>query len=185
MAAPWISRLHEDVGVPVRTGRGAAWRQLVATPAASQTAGDELIVPGQRIGKWTLAMSVEAIVKVLGEPSLLFEGLPDWMVKTQPGVLAYDWRGSFSLGLVSRDDRTILALYASGTNKYKAATGVKIGAPLGSVESAYGNPTATVLAPYGSLVIYDRLGLAARYWNRSIGVIAVFRPGNAKRIWKF
>ena len=50
---------------------------LLASSAASQTPDDNLIVPGQRIGKWTLAMSVEAIVKVLGEPPFLMEGLSE------------------------------------------------------------------------------------------------------------
>ena len=159
---------------------------LLAPSVTSQTPDDNLIVPGRRIGKWTLAMSVEAIVKTLGDPPLLLEGLrTDWGIETQPGVLAYDWRGPLGLGLATRDDRTVLVLYTSGTLRYRTTTGVKYGTPLGSVESAYGKPTATILATHGSLVIYDRLGLAARYRNRSVTVLAVFRPGSAQRIWKF
>jgi len=157
---------------------------LLASSAASQTPDDNLIVPGQRIGKWTLAMSVEAIVKVLGEPPFLMEGLSGG-VPTQPGVLAYDWRGPFGLGLGTKNDRTVLVLYTSGTLKYKTAKGVKYGAPLGSVESAYGKPTATLLAAQGSLDIYDRLGLAVRYHRGKVEIIAVFLPGTAQRIWKF
>jgi hypothetical protein len=129
-------------------------------------------------------MSVEAFVKALGEPPLLLEGL-DWGVKTQPGVMAYDWRGSLGLGSRTRDDKTILVLYTSGTLRYRTTTGMKYGVPEGSVEAAYGEPTATVLAAFGSLVIYNRLGLAALYRHRSVRVIAVFRPGSAQRIWTF
>ena len=93
--------------------------------------------------------------------------------------------GSRLRGLATRDDRTILFLYTSSSLAYKTAKGVKYGGPLGSVEAAYGEPTATFLAPHGSTVMYERLGLAVRYWDRRIAVIAVFRPKNARRIWKF
>jgi len=157
----------------------------LAVPGFAQAPDDRLIVPGQRIGKWTVAMTVEAIVRKLGEPPLLQEGLPIIGIQTQPGVLAYDWRGPSALGLATRDDRTVLILYTSGSLTYKTATGLKYGAPLGSVESAYGEPTATILVTGGSTVIYERLGLAVRYGVRSVGLIAVFRPGSARRIWKF
>ena len=153
-------------------------------PADSRPSDDSLIVPGVRIGKATLAMTVPTLVTTLGEPITHFEGLPHFGVESQPGVLALDWTGPVGLGLATRDDRTVLALYTCGAPRYRTATGVKYGSALGSVESAYGKPTATIPLVIGPAIIYNSVGLAVRYF-RWVECIVVFRPGSARQIWKF
>lgn len=161
---------------------------LLVRPAFSQVPDDRLIDPGVRIGKATLAMHVDALVAMLGPTTTWFEGFPHFRVKTQPGVLALDWIGPLGLGLATRDDREALAIYTCGTSRYQTAKGVRHGATPALVESANGKPTATFYSsPIAVTVIYDNLGLAVVPYRSTqrIECIAVFRPGSARRIWKF
>ncbi len=157
---------------------------LLPLPADSQPSDDRIIVPGARIGKATLAMTVDALVGMLGPPTTVFEGFRHFGVKSQPGVLALDWTGPLGLGVATKDDRTVLVLYSCGAPRYETAKGVKHGAARASVESAYGRPTATIQTGIGTTVIYESLGLAV--WSyQSVECIAVFRPGTARRAWRF
>jgi len=164
---------------------------LVAAPASSQPPADTLIVPGVRIGKATLTMTVDALITMLGEPKTWYEGFPGIRARTQPGVLVFDWIGTHGLRVATRDDREALAITTCGTQKYQTATGLKYNAPWASLERAYGKPTVAIVIGPHRLAIFDHLGLAvtlgfssssSREW---VECITVFRPENARRIWKF
>jgi len=48
---------------------------LLAPPAVSQVPDDKLIVPGQRIGKWTLEMTIDTVLQMNG-PRNIPRGIP-------------------------------------------------------------------------------------------------------------
>lgn len=164
---------------------------FLTTPAISQPPADTLIVPGVRIGRATLTMTVDALITMLGEPKTWYEGFPGIRARTQPGVLVLDWIGTHGLRLATRDDREALAISTCGTQKYQTAKGLKYNAPRASLERAYGKPTVAIVIGPHRLAIYDHLGLAvtlgfssssSREW---VECITVFRPENARGIWKF
>lgn len=151
---------------------------FAASHAASQVPNDKAIVPGQRIGKWTLQMSMAELVQMNGPASIRPAGFGD----NAPGALIHEWN---HLGLwastLGRTER-IAYLIAVDTT-YKTAKGVTVDASPEAVEAAYGKPTA-ISTPLGSGLqrwIYDDLGLFFVIRNN----IGVFQPGMAKQLWRY
>lgn len=153
---------------------------LTATQAASQVPDDKLIVPGQRIGKWTLDMTMAELVQMNGPP----ESTP-WTAggaDLADGIWRHTWYPhalrAFAQGPT---EQRIVALVAMST-AYKTTKGVGPATSQKSVEAAYGKPTAvTMVSAAEPRWIYDKIGLFAIIG----GNVGVFRPGTAKTIWKF
>lgn len=172
---------------------------LLVQPAASQVPDDKLIVPGQRIGKWTLGMTVGDLLKMNGERQGIsykpLQRLPHTDM-VSPDVWEHHWDrldGFYAL-TVGRDSQRVIVLAIEGT-KYKTANAI---GPIESsqigIEAAYGKPTAVTVADQSVLtVIFNEIGLAAWVtrpeWKTfppgTIYTMLVFRPGTAKSIWKY
>lgn len=150
----------------------------LAPSAVSQVPDDKLIVPGQRIGKWTLEMTMAELVQMNGRAG----SFPGTASDFAPGTWLHDWTG---LGLrastLGRNEQRIASLIALDTT-YKAAKGLSVDASQEAVEAAYGKPTAiTSLGDDLRRWIYDDLGLFF-----VIGAtIGVFRPGTAKQLYRY
>lgn len=153
---------------------------LTATQATSQIADDKLIVPGFRIGKWTLDMTMAKLVQMNGPA----QSTP-WTAggaDLKDGIWRHTW-GHLSLRAFTqgRTEQRIVALVAMDVT-YKTAKSVGPGASKESVEAAYGKPTAVTM-PFATEPrwIYDEIGLFVIIESN----VGVFRPGMAKTIWKF
>jgi hypothetical protein len=172
----------------------AAWVVLLlvvlAVPGFAQAPDDKLIVPGQRIGKWTLAMTVDDLVRmngprnpgrVLGTTSPIQRargsGPTDWT----EDVWFHSWENhSFFAGALGESGQQVVFI-ASVAHDSRTAQGIIMGTLRQGIEAAYGKPTAATQWR----VIYDDIGLAVRLIGDSSSVFLVFRPGTAKQVWTF
>jgi len=165
---------------------------LIAAPAFSQGADDGFIVPGQRIGNWTLDMTVDDLLRMNGPRKAIGTVFGSWetvvrmqyrdVVSADFWIHRWDHLGLRALTLGPENQR----IWSLGTFEavYRTVRGVRRGATRGAVEGAYGKPTAITQPRAGYLhLIYDQLGLAGRISNERVDWIIVFRPGTAKERW--
>lgn len=171
---------------------------ILAPPAISQVPDDNLIVPGQRIGRMRLDSSIDGFVQLLGNPSLV-TGNPSAIElggsDALPAVLYY-WRNAPLVPHVvaTRDRVKVEYIFLSlepASRSYKTEQGITIGATRGDLERVYGQPTARTVIPYilgappRERWIYDRMGLFLVVFGEDVVSIGVFRPGEARNNWKF
>lgn len=162
---------------------------LAVGPAASQTPDDKLIVPGVRIGKWTLEMTIDDLVRMNGPARFAF-----FTKGRAPEADAirefseYDWN---SLGIAAITfDRHRTELLAAGVGAalqpHKTDKGIGFRSSRAEVRKAYGTPTAETTPQEGQAnLIYDEMGVAFRVFNGGrVRIIYVFRPGTARRFWQ-
>ena len=161
---------------------------LLAVPAASQVPDDLLIVPGVRIGKWTLEMSIDDLVQMNG-PAFIAR------LESQEFVSAFQrhvWTTFVPehLEAVSRDGKKVVWLSVGGV-KFKTDKGIGFQSRRSAVETAYGKPTAEIdFFRVLRRMIYDSIGLRLTILlGTSLGdpvvEVLVFGPGTAKSIWRF
>jgi hypothetical protein len=155
---------------------------LGAPPAMSQVPDDRLIVPGQRIGKWTLSMTLGDFKQMHGSPSAprrLSEFYPD--IATDE-LWTHIWENlGINVITLGRDSPQILTIVARIAD-YRTERGISVGSTGEAVEAAYGRPTAVT---GGGVSVYDEIGLAVRLTAGVTTFTIVFWPGNAKAIWKY
>ena len=85
---------------------------LISPPAVSLAQNDKLIVPGVRIGKWTLAMTIDNLLRMNGPASteVLYAGGEESLDFRRDSSL-YGWE-SVGVGANTFDKKTIVALVA-------------------------------------------------------------------------
>lgn len=162
-----------------RIGLLLAMLVLVSSPAISQTPDETLIVPGLRIGKWMLEMTVDDLVRMNGE------GGPDSL--SHPAYVGtftvVSWT-SQRLAALTRDRRKIEALSVDA-GAFRTEKGTGIGSTRSSVIAAYGNPTAAIaIRPTIVAPVYDDLGTGFSIENDRVSVIWVFRSRTGASIWR-
>ena len=161
-----------------------------AAPGNTAAPDDRLIVPGMRVGRWTLTMTLDDLLHLHGYPVRLYvmAGLPpaaeavfDQMVFRWDGVTVM--AGTF----VGRRHVEFLqtGFLMPGGNRYRTDRGIGFLARRAVVMSAYGRPTAEVVPqPMETRMIYDDLGVAFSLDAAGrIHTMFVFRPGTAGRFW--
>lgn len=159
---------------------------LLAPPATSQVPDDKLIVSGQRIGKWTLEMTLDDLVRMNG-PAV---GLTPLLSPPHVGTLIlYSWRTN-PLTALTRDRRRTDALMISGpepgADTFKTGKSIGIGSTRSSVIAAYANPAATIpVNPTTDFLIYDEIGITFNVVSDRVDAIWVFRTRTAASIWRF
>lgn len=164
---------------------------LLARPAVSQVPDDKLIVPGVRIGKWTLAMTFADLVRLNGTPG----GRNVCKASQAPFAdAAHDLTGFYWNEIIVQamtvDQKTIAALaittghFVAGFFSYKTDKGIHFKNTRDKIVQAYGKPTAQTWPDENQQnLIYDELGIAFHVWSTGhISEIWVFRPGTAKTI---
>lgn len=162
---------------------------LSAGPALSAP-DDKLIVPGKRIGKWTLEMTIADLERMNGTARriLLRAGEAPDADAARNFTFIY-WNG-VNVGASTVDQKTVvdLAMFAEGTGwkLYKTDKGIGLVSTREQVLKAYGKPTAET-TPGGrrpTRLIYDKVGIAFRFYaDGTMSDIFVFHPG--KSMWKF
>lgn len=158
---------------------------LLQVNRAAETESENLIVPGQRIGRWTLAMTIDDLEKMKPPAQRINSGttsggyLPDHTV--------FEWPSTGIYAVLVQG--TISQVYASSV-KYHTERGIAVSSTREAVLREYGKPTAEFDTDYqGTRLLYDNLGMVI-LWSQSGGVghvtrVGVFRPGTAKTLWKF
>jgi hypothetical protein len=166
---------------------------LLLAPAAGSTApGDYLIVPGQRIGKWTLQMTIADLVRVNGAADLIQTNSAgeEGNLDAPSNSYLYIWN-SLGLGAQTVDKKTVIGLVAGvslSPPPYQTAQGINLLANTrDDVVKAYGKPVVLKGASNPAFdLIYDKSGIAFRVMGGGeIRSIEIFRPGAAKSLWKF
>jgi hypothetical protein len=164
---------------------------LAAGPAISQPVDDRLIVPGVRIGKWTLTMTIDDLVRMNGPAQTLDEDDPDFIRR----IYEFHWfKPGLSLTAITFDRQRVDVLLFNAVpieaTVYKTARGVGFLSTRQDVLRLYGQPT---IAKAGRMLgttnmIYDGFGINFQVDDNNKGLVtlvAIFRPTSAKGIWKF
>ncbi|HEU4798516.1 MAG TPA: hypothetical protein VFT63_06275, partial [bacterium] len=153
---------------------------LLAGPAAPQIPVDKLIVPGQRVGKWTLEMTIIDLVRMNGPATIDSSGGLDHIT---PVPRRYRWG---TLYASTRDGQRVEFFLIFDDATFKTEKNIGGGSNRTSVQSAYGTPTAeTKVSSVRTRMIYDVLGFAALIESDQVVGVNVFRPGTGKSIWSF
>jgi hypothetical protein len=171
----------EVKAVKMVTVLGVVVLLLLAPSAASQIPDDNLIVPGQRIGKWRLEMTIRDLVQMNGPATTIFTlNLLDIV---PPSPQRYDW-GPLGFAAITRDGQRV-EFFLVLSPAFKTEKGVGPGSNRVAVQSAYGTPTAETRAGVTTRMIYDAIGFAANVERDAVVGSNVFRPGTGKSIWSF
>jgi len=158
---------------------------LLVLPAVSQVPDDKLIVPGQRIGKWKLEMSIDELSGMNGPPSSVSQPVAIDSAIVKPSVHFWDPLG-LAVATGGNDKRPVLLIALSDI--YKTSQGIGVGATREAVEAVYGKaPMVTRWSPDATAfrLIYDRLGITVRLIRGAADSVYIFKPGTAKNLWTF
>lgn len=172
----------------------------LALPAASQVADDKLIVPGQRIGRWTLDMTINALVEMNGPQNVPasargvgtpIDVMTKWFPDSREDIYDHWWSNLFlSAATRGRDAQRVEYIYTR-SGDFKTEKNIALGMTREDVEKAYGQPIAVTRAGTGPSsgmrrAIYDDIGLASVTDRNGIVIIlCVFRPKTAQTLWNF
>jgi len=165
---------------------------LLAPPAVSQIPDDKLIVPGVRIGKWTLKMTINDLLRMNGQRVGGGGGAAIQRASAKDFVSSDFWSHNwyhlgFSAITMGRDSQRVEVLVTVG-GEYKTAKGIAVkSASRGDVDQAYGKPTVvTQPLPNWSSPIHDKAGLGMDFDPNGVArSIFIFRVGSARQIFKF
>lgn len=164
---------------------------LPASTVPSKSPDASLIVPGQRIGPWTLDMTFTHLERLVGPPREKGWSLIEFDQVVSLRVYSWADAEAYFLGNFLGKSRPLHLRVSQITQFSRTANGVGIGSPLSAVMAAYGRPTAMTrlgddFAGFTRL-IYDDIGLALRVntITETVVAISVFRPGTARSIWRF
>ncbi len=158
---------------------------LLVPPAVSQVPDDKLIVPGQRIGKWTLTMTIADLTQLNGPPNAVGPSAGQDLARPN---LVHRWDRLGFAAVTSESDRQRPEVLIAFDEAFKTEKGIAVNSPRAAVEAAYPRPTAeTSQSEAIKRLIYDEIGLGIRIFV-SLGIVEsvfVFRSGTAKTLWKF
>ena len=153
---------------------------LAASPAAAQVPDDAIIMPGLRIGRWALEMTVDDLLRVNGQGSSVALSGPAYAA----GFTVIAWPPS-PLAVFTRDRRRIEALSIEA-GAFRTEKGVGIGSSRANIIAAYGNSTATVaISPVTVVLVYDEIGVSFAVENDRVNRIWVFRARTGASIWRY
>ena len=162
---------------------------LAVGPAASQAPDDELIVPGVRVGRWTLQMTIDDLVRMNGPGHFAFvmKGHPPEADAIRE-FSQYNW-DSLGIGAITFDGHRTEVLAAgvgAALRSHKTDKGIGFQSDRAEVVTAYGTPTAVTVPEGGQTnLIYDEIGVTFRIFNGGrVRIIYIFRPGTARRFWQ-
>ncbi len=165
---------------------------VVGSSAATLGPEDKLIVPGERIGKWTLAMTVDELVRLQGPAIRLLgtAGISPHADAVHDSTLFYWHRipvGAIAFGQQKRVDALItgVAIRPESGGEYKTDRAIGFQSTRADVLKTYGQPTAvTVPQPQEARLIYDALGIALWFdVGGRLRSVTIFRKGTASRYW--
>lgn len=159
---------------------------LIPAGTFSKVPDDNLMVPGRRIGPWSLEMTVREFVRNVGPSNVHHHP------ETLDLVAAYDFHCTDEICAFYRGSSELAFLQVSYIGMFaRTERGPGVGSTLPEVLAAYGRPTATTQVgdSFGGFtrLIYDQMGVAFRgnLVTQTVVSVSIFRPGTASTIWKF
>jgi hypothetical protein len=159
---------------------------LLATSGHSQVPDSRLVVPGQRIGAWTLQMTVDNLVAVLGRQTRIASG-GQLGGDMQIDLRVYRW-DNIGLLVYTRDGQSVLLMEVNQAPEFVTEKGITFDTPRAEVEAAYGRPTKVSqfgANPNNLSFQYDSLGLEVFFSGAArVQGLGIFRPGSASSVWK-
>ena len=151
---------------------------LGASPAATQVPDDALIVPGLRIGKWSLDMTIDDLVRVNGQGDVSTLTHPAYVA----GLTVVAWR-TIPVSAITKDRRKTEALSIAG-REFRTEKGIGVESTRANIIAAYGNPRLTVaFNPTTSVVVYDEVGASFGVESDRVNRIWIFGARTGAGIW--
>ncbi|HLY24085.1 MAG TPA: hypothetical protein VKT83_16590 [bacterium] len=166
----------------------------LAQPAAPQaTPSIFLVVPGLGVGQWTVDGKVADYVWVMGDSQITETRPSGTDLVFRPQLEERSWSSTPRIFIVYLPTSSIV--WAVGTDDPHTRTidRVGVGSTQDQVTAAYQDPQAVLELPLRSrTMIYDSRGIAfeseylpaAGQFSAKIGRVFVFRPGQARAIWR-
>jgi hypothetical protein len=159
---------------------------LAPAAVAQTTPDDKIIVPGVRIGKWTLQMTLDGLAKMNGPATVEKVVYTDYRSAT---FSFYSWSSlDFGVGTYEPGKVGWFAVGFSYTVlPWRTQEGIGFQNHREDVLKIYGKPSAETAPDLGlKNLIYDVIGINFQVYDTGgdIKEIRIFRPGAAKRIWK-
>lgn len=150
---------------------------LAAPPAESQVPDDRVVVAGSRIGKWTLTMTVDDLVRMNGPANTRSSAFSDFV----PNVFWYAWE-SLGIGAASHDRRHVDYLAVHQVPDYQTQKGIGYKAGRKALVAAYGEPTVEsdvfVRGRIVTRLFYEKQGMAFFLLEDVVQLVLIFRPGS-------
>ena len=164
------------------------WILLAVSPVESQVPDDNIIVPGQRIGRWRLSMTIADLVQANGAPDSVIPG-GGARDLVHENLLLHRWTRLAFYAMTSTNDRQKIEFLISVSSDHKTDKAIAANSRRDAVEAAYGPATAVTqwaAAPGSDRLIYDAIGLVARFAPGGLAdSLLVFRSVTAKEFWRF
>ncbi len=131
---------------------------------------DKIIVPGERVGKYTFSMTKDDVLESLGKPNLVFYGEQRYTLENLPAkyYISFD-HISFRIQDDSVKEMTAISPF------YRFASGLGIGDSEQKVEQAFGNDFRLKETAYKDVLSYEDKGLVFEIdkHNRTVMEIGV------------
>lgn len=163
---------------------------LHGTPVQSGVPNDKVVVPGVRVGKWTLTMTLDDLVRMNGYAVriLVMAGIPPAADAVYDHTI-FRW-DRVPVTATTFIGRTRVEFLQTGFlmpagHRYKTDRGIGFLSTRAQVLRTYGRPTAeNAPQPLETRMIYDHLGIAFSLdAAERIHTMYIFRPGTADRFW--
>lgn len=152
----------------------------------AQVPDDKLIVPGQRIGKWTLMMTIAELTQINGPPNRVGPAVGPQDVAREFLVHYWDRLGFFA-ATSTTDTQRVEALFTT-SDEFKTEKGIGVNSRREAVEAAYGGPTAETRPSRNAVrLTYDEIGLMVAILE-SVALtieVAIFRSGTGRQLFRF
>lgn len=176
----------------------------LSQPLLSQAPDDRLIVPGQRIGKWSLEMTIRDLAGISGplisHISPFREAYPLDSIHggLNPVLVEVEWK----IGFVAATRTSVTELRRGlphakveylyleeispvGADEFWTPEGLHSGSSTKQLLAAYGKPTSSTRGGrHWQRLVYDEIGLAAATQGEKITYFIIFRPGTGRMLWR-
>lgn len=161
---------------------------LLSRPAVA--ADDRMIVPGVRVGKWTLALTLDDLTRMHGFAVrlLVTAGIPP-AADAVFDHTTYSWDNVPFAAMAFQGRKRVeylqIGFLMHSANRYRTTAGIGFMTRRPRVMAVYGRPTAEMAPhPLETRLIYDHLGIAFGLdMAGRVHTMYVFRPGEAGRFW--
>lgn len=169
---------------------------LLAQPVVSQVPDDKLIVSGERIGKWALDMTINALLEMNGARNTgggfaAVDSMRSYFNDSREDIWVHWWSNLQFLAATRGRDSQRVEYILTSSSAFRTDKNIAPGATRQALVTAYGQPTADVSQVRAGLpgqqrLIYDDIGLAAIIdRNGMVDGLLVFRPKTARTLWNF
>ncbi len=154
---------------------------LFSPGATAQISPDRVVVPGERVGTWSLGLTIPDLLRVNGPPG----ARPSIISALVPKAVWYSW-DSVSLAAGTHDRRRTQYLGVYRDRDFITPKGVGLGSRKRAVLAAHGEPALEgdifVQGKIYTVLAYNKIGLALFMHEDVVQVVLVFRPGEMEEL---